>query len=183
MDNGASANGVIEKEINLSVALKLQEFIEQSGGVAILTRDEDESTEDGGRKKGVTQKKSDLMERVTLMTTANADIFVSIHMNKFPQSRYHGAQVFYANNGEESKRLGNILQKSLIQNIGDGNTRAAKLVSNNSVFVLKNASVPAALVECGFLSNPSEALLLQDEGYQRKVAWSVYMGIMEYFVK
>ena len=183
IDNGASANGVIEKEINLIIALKLQELIEQGGGIAILTRDEDESTQDDNREKGVAQKKSDLSERVKLMNTSNADIFVSIHMNKFPEQQYRGAQVFYANNSEDSKHLGEALQKSLIQNINDGNKRAAKPVANDSVFVLKNASVPAALVECGFLSNPSEAALLRDEVYQRKLAWAIYMGIVAYFVK
>ncbi len=181
VDAGAVANGVEEKNINLQIALKLQEYIEQSGGVAILTRDSDESTQDPNRSANISQKKSDLMERKAAMEKYNADIFISIHMNKFEQEKYRGAQVFYAANGEESKRLGEIIQQSLKEVLADGNTREAKK-SGSNIYILKNAAVPSALVECGFLSNAEEARLLQSEEYQQKVAWGIYIGIVKYFL-
>lgn len=181
VDAGAVANGVEEKNINLQIALKLQEYIEQSGGVAILTRDSDESTQDPNRSSNISQKKSDLMERKAAMEKYGADIFVSIHMNKFEQEKYRGAQVFYAANGEESKRLGETIQQSLKDTLSDGNTREAKK-SGNGIYILKNAAVPSALVECGFLSNAEEASLLQSEEYQQKVAWGIYIGIVKYFL-
>lgn len=181
IDAGAVANGIEEKNINLQIALKLQEYIEQSGGVAILTRDSDESTQDPNRSSNISQKKSDLMERKAAMEKYGADIFISIHMNKFEQEKYRGAQVFYASNGEESKRLGEIIQQSLKETLADGNTREAKK-SGSGIYILKNAAVPSALVECGFLSNAEEAKLLQSEEYQQKVAWGIYIGIVKYFL-
>lgn len=181
IDAGAVAHGIEEKTINLQIALKLQEYIEQSGGVAILTRDSDESTQDPNRSSNISQKKSDLMERKAAMEKYGADIFISIHMNKFEQEKYRGAQVFYAANGEESKRLGETIQQSLKDTINDGNTREAKK-SGSGIYILKNASVPSALVECGFLSNAEEASLLQSEEYQQKVAWGIYIGIVKYFL-
>lgn len=181
VDAGAVANGVEEKTINLQIALKLQEYIEQSGGVAILTRDSDESTQDPNRSANISQKKSDLMERKAAMEKYGADVFVSIHMNKFEQEKYRGAQVFYAANGEESKRLGETIQQALKDTLSDGNTREAKK-SGSGIYILKNATVPSALVECGFLSNTEEARLLQSEEYQQKVAWGIYMGIIKYLL-
>ena len=181
IDAGAVANGVEEKNLNLQIALKLQEYIEQSGGVAILTRDSDESTQDPNRSANISQKKSDLMERKAAMEKYDADIFISIHMNKFEQSKYRGAQVFYADNGEESRLLGENIQQSLKDTLNDGNEREAKK-SGTGIYILKNASVPSALVECGFLSNPEEAALLQQEEYQQKVAWAIYIGIVKYFL-
>lgn len=180
-DAGASDNGVIEKEINLKIALKLQEYIEQSGGVAVLTRDEDESTEDPSVKDGGSYKKSDLTARVEAAKENKADIYVSIHMNKFNLSS-RGAQVFYSGNDDKSRILGEIIQQSLKDVLQDGNTRLAKK-SGSSIFVLKNATVPAVLVECGFLSNKEEARLLADEAYQAKVAWAIYLGITKYFAE
>lgn len=181
IDAGAVANGIEEKNLNLQIALKLQEYIEQSGGVAILTRDSDESTQDPNRSANISQKKSDLMERKAAMEKYDADIFISIHMNKFEQSKYKGAQVFYADNGEESRLLGESIQQSLKDTLNDGNEREAKK-SGTGIYILKNASVPSALVECGFLSNPEEAALLQQQEYQQKVAWAIYIGIVKYFL-
>lgn len=180
-DAGASDNGVIEKEINLKIALKLQGYIEQSGGIAVLTRDEDESTEDPSRKDSSSYKKSDLTARVEAAEENKADIYVSIHMNKFNLSS-RGSQVFYSGNDDKSRVLGEVIQQSLKDVLQDGNTRSAKK-SGSSIFVLKNATVPAVLVECGFLSNKEEARLLADEAYQSKVAWAIYLGITKYFAE
>lgn len=178
-DAGASDNGVQEKDINLDVALRLKEYIEQGGGVAVLTRDEDVSTADPSRS-GTSAKQSDLSERKKLADTSGADIFVSIHMNKFPQAQYKGAQVFYSPEPEGGKRLGEEIQQSLKDVLQDGNERVAKKI-DGGVFILKNTAIPSVIVECGFLSNPQEAELLQQEGYRQKLAWAVYMGITRYF--
>ncbi len=111
-----------------------------------------------------------------------ADIFVSIHMNKFSASS-RGAQVFYSPNGDKSRVLGEEIQRSLREVLGGGNTREAKKSSGGSIFVLENATVPSVLVECGFLSNAEEAALLESEEYQEKVAWAVYIGITRYFAE
>ncbi len=175
-DAGALANGIEEKEINLAVSCYLKGYIEQGGGIAVLTRAEDVSTAEENTR-GVSAKKSDLTARKKLAETAGADVFVSIHMNKFPQTQYKGAQVFYSESG---KRLGEEIQASLKEVIADGNERQAKK-TDGSIFILKDTSVPSVIVECGFLSNPQDAELLMQDAYRQKLAWGIYLGLVRYF--
>ena len=178
-DAGASANGVTEKDINLDVTLRLREYLEQAGGIVFLTRSEDTSTAESD-KSGIAAKKSDLLARRELTKNSGSEIFVSIHMNKFTQEQYKGAQVFYAAKSEDSKRLGDTIQESLKEIIADGNTRNAKEIDRN-VLILKDVDIPSVIVECGFLSNPEEAALLKENNYRQKLAWGIYLGIVRYF--
>lgn len=177
-DAGASANGLEEKNINLSVAKYLKEYIAQGGGIAVMTRNEDKSTADADTG-GKSAKKSDLENRKKLVETSEADVFVSIHMNKFPQEQYKGAQVFYSSQPAESKVLGEMIQESLKEILNDGNERQAK--KSDDIFILKNTLVPSVIAECGFLSNYGEAELLKDEKYRQKLAWGIYVGIVKFF--
>lgn len=179
-DAGAADNGVSEKDINLSVALKLKGFLEEQGAKVLMTREEDKATADEKREYGVSAKTSDLRNRRKMIQSSGADVFVSVHMNKFPQPKYWGAQVFYAAEPTESKRLGESIQKALPDTLGDGNTRVAKQ-ADKSIYILKAAPIPSVIVECGFLSNPKEAQKLQQSDYQNKVAWAISMGIYDYF--
>ncbi len=180
IDKGASDNGAIEKEINLAVANFLKEYIEAGGGKVYMTRNTDTNTADPDRDKSVSQKKSDLQMRKSDIEKYKADIFISIHMNKFEQSKYRGAQVFYDNDSQENRLLAEAIQKSVKDVLKDGNTRVAKS-TGDSIFVLRDNSVPSALIECGFLSNPEEAKLLQTAEYQKSVAEGIYTGIVKYF--
>lgn len=99
-------------------------------------------------------------------------------MNKFSDSKYSGAQVFTADN-DESKRLGEAIQTSLKNNLDNSNNRAVKGNERN-IYILRNASVPAVLVECGFMSNPDELKHLTEEEYQKRLAEAIYTGIDEY---
>lgn len=179
VDAGASANGVSEKEINLSVAKKLKEHIEANGGTAVMTREEDCSTADG--TENGSWKVADLKKRKSMASETGADIFISIHMNKFPQEKYKGAQVFYSSDNEESRMLGEAIQKALPEVLGDGNTRVAKK-SDGNIFILKGVSIPSVVVECGFLSNKEEAELLKNEEYQDKIAYAVCTGLNDYLI-
>ena len=177
-DAGASKDNVLEKDLNLNVALKLKDKIRERGGNVLMTRDTDVSTADENRKDGSTKKASDLKKRKEMIK--DSDIAVSIHMNKFEQSKYWGAQVFYADRSEESKALGETIQESLKQYLSDGNQRVAKK-SDGSIFLLKNADKPVVIVECGFLSNPDELERLKDDAYQNKIAEGICIGIEKYF--
>ncbi len=179
IDAGASANGAVEKEINLAIANFLKEYVEAGGGKAYMTRDTDTNTADPNRDKGVSQKKSDLQMRKSDIEKYKADIFISIHMNKFEQSKYRGAQVFYDDDSQENRLLAEAIQQSLKDVLKDGNNRVAK-GSGDSIFVLRDNSVPSALIECGFLSNTDEANLLKTAEYQKLVAEGIYMGIIKY---
>ncbi len=178
-DAGASANGLFEKDINLSVAKKLKLWIEENGGKVVMTREEDVSTADQS-KSGGSAKASDLKRRKAMVDESGADLFVSIHMNKFPEEQYWGAQVFYATSSDESKRLGEAIQKAVKDTMSDGNERVAKK-SDGGIFLLKDVKVPSVIVECGFLSNHTDAEKLKTEDYQNKIAFGICMGINNYF--
>lgn len=178
-DGGATVNGVSEKDINLSVALKLKDLIKENGWKVEMTRDSDTSTEDKERKDGTSAKTSDLKRRREMIKEKGADLFISIHMNKFPQEKYWGAQVFYASSPPESRILGECIQKALPRLLEDGNERVAKQ-GDSGIYILKSAEVPSVIVECGFLSNPQEVIKLQDDEHQNKLALAIYEGIKDF---
>lgn len=170
-DPGAiGLNGTLEKEINLSIALKLQEFIEKNGGVVLMSRTSDEGLGNS--------KREDMKVRKKLREENSGDIFVSIHLNSFPRATCSGAQTFYADN-DESKLLAEKVQKNMVKFLDESNTRIAKKL--NSVYLLKKVNIPSIIVECGFLSNSLEEKLMSSDEYQSKIAFSIYAGILEYF--
>lgn len=179
MDGGAvGVGGTLEKDINLKISLKLKELAEKNGLKVIMTRDKDVSLHTTDSNKIRTQKRSDLDNRKKVLNENPNYIFVSIHQNQFEQSKYKGAQVFYADN-DSSCNLGTIIQKSLIDNLQDGNTRVAKKITND-VYLLKGVQSTAVVVECGFLSNEEEEKLLNTDEYQTKVADAILKGILQF---
>ncbi len=180
IDAGASSGDTLEKDLNLQIAMILKSHIEANGGVCYMTRITDTNTADPNRKKGTSQKMSDLRVRKQNISDYEADMFVSIHMNKFSQSQYHGLQVFYDDNIKESKVLGETIQETVKSVINDGNTRNAK-PTGKGIYILKGNQVPSVLIECGFLSNAEETEKLKTPEYQQKLAWGIYLGIAEYF--
>lgn len=180
-DGGAvGISGVLEKDINLKICKKLQRLLEQSGAFVIMTRSDDKNIAPDEKGKIRDIKRNDLKARKNFKNTPNADIFVSIHMNKFPEEKYRGAQVFYAQKPQSSKVLGEAIQKSFIDNLDNSNTRIAK-AADNSIYILKDSKIPSVIAECGFLSNPEEEKLLTTDEYQDKIAWSLFLGISQYF--
>lgn len=176
----SSSTGISEADINLSIALKLQELLEQSGTTVILTRSTDEAIYDTEDDGSIRQKKvSDLKNRVEIGNKSSADIFVSIHLNKIPQTQYDGWQTFYKKNDKEGQRLAETIQKNLNESIQKENHRLAKSIEN--IYIVDNVEIPITIVECGFLSNQSELQDLQDETYQERLAWGIYTGIMDWF--
>ena len=178
-DEGAeSNNGVTEAEINLRIALKLQNLLEQSGAKVILTRSNETAIYDIDKKTLREKKASDIHNRVKIGNESSADIFVSIHLNKIPQNQYWGWQCFY-NQNEKSKILAENLQNNLNEAIQKENKRIAMKL--DTVYIMKNVEIPISIVECGFLSNPEEEKQLLENTYQDKLAWGIYNGIIEYF--
>lgn len=168
-------SGILEKDINLAIAKKLQERLEQDGMQTVMTREEDT----GLYREGATNKKREDMEaRVRLIAEAKPELVVSIHQNSFPDASCTGAQMFYYKDSEESKKLAETLQKKFPELLGDGNTRQAK--ANSDYFLLRKTACPIVIAECGFLSSPEEETLLSAPEYQEKVADVLYQGIREY---
>jgi N-acetylmuramoyl-L-alanine amidase len=166
-----SADGVEEKGINLAVCDKLISFLEQGGALVTPTRLSDEAVD--------SSKRDDLKGRALLASSDRVDLFVSIHQNSFPSSSAKGAQVFYYKRSESGKKLAMCIQKRLKAVCDIDNTRQAK--ANSEYYILKKSSVPAVIVECGFLSNGVEKEKLQTDEYQEKLAWAIYMGILDYY--
>lgn len=170
-DPGAiGSSGVYEKDINLNIALKLQQFIEQNGGIVLMSRVDDADMQGS--------KSNDMRLRKKLREENESDVFISIHLNSYPSESCKGAQTFYAND-ENSKLLAEKIQKNMVNMLDENNARVAKKLTN--VYLLKNVNIPSVIVECGFLSNSREEKLLQDEKYQSKIAMAIFMGINEYF--
>lgn len=172
---GIGVSGVLEKDVNLSVALFLKESLEQQGIKVVMTRDTDKALYSEGASN---KKKEDLAKRIQIITEADPDFVICIHQNIFTDSKYSGAQVFYYKDSAESARLAACLQNQLITGVDPENTRVPK--SNMNYYMLKNSPVPIVIVECGFLTNTEEEAKLGTLEYQRKLAWNIYLGTMQY---
>ena len=181
-DGGAiSKNGVSEAEINLKIALQLQQLLEQSGAEVVLTRSDENAIYDIDKKTLREKKISDIKNRVKIGNESSADIFVSIHLNKINESKYYGWQTFYQKNNEEGKQLAMLIQENLNTTMQKNNQRTPLKLDN--VYIMQHVKIPTTIVECGFLSNPEEEQELKNEEYQKRLAWGIYNGIMDYFVK
>ena len=176
-DSGAQANNLNEKDINLSVSKKLAQFLSLSGYTVYLTRTEDVLLYEQGQESK--KKYYDLRNRLAIAENNNNCIFVSIHMNKFPLTSSKGLQVFYSSNNNLSMTLAESIQ-NYSKLLNPDNKRKIKRPELNTIFLLEEIKKPAVLVECGFLSNPSDAALLNNEEYQCKLAFVIYGGIVNF---
>ena len=181
-DEGAqSSSGTTEAETNLKIALKLQNLLEQSGTTVILTRSDENAIYDLDAKTLKQKKISDIHNRVKIGNESSADIFISIHLNKIPQSQYYGWQCFFNSKNENSKILAEKIQGNLNETIQKENKRIPMKL--DKVYIMKHVDIPISIVECGFLSNPQEEKELLKDSYQEKLAWGIYNGIIDYFCK
>ena len=179
-DEGAeSSTGTTEAAINLKIALKLQNLLEQSGTTVILTRSDENAIYNIDSKTLKQKKISDIHNRVKIGNESSADIFVSIHLNKIPESQYDGWQTFYKEGSSEGQKLAVAIQNNLNNSIQKENNRIAKTIDN--IYIINHVEIPITIVECGFLSNPEEEKQLLEDKYQDKLAWGIYNGIIEYF--
>lgn len=178
VDGGAGDKKTLEKDIALDITLKIRDFLQEQGALVIMTRETDKDLADESTRGYSRRKVEDLKKRLKMINDSDIDLFVSIHLNAIPSSRWSGAQTFYAPQHKENERAAKFIQDELRRNL-ENTTRKAKPI--NQVYILKKAEKPGALVEVGFLSNPEEKANLKKESYQRKVAESIYKGIIRYF--
>ncbi|CCX38998.1 putative N-acetylmuramoyl-L-alanine amidase CwlD [Clostridium sp. CAG:1013] len=179
-DGGAvGVNGLVEKDINLAIALALAEDLKANNFDVVLVRDGDYSVGDQSLSTVAERKRSDTKRRVSLVEETGDCLLVSIHQNQFSQSQYSGAQMFYSPNNEESAQLAECIRQSVVSSLQPENTRQNK-EAGEEIYLLTHCQVPAVLVECGFLSNPQEADLLGQESYQNDMAAAIYNGIIDF---
>jgi N-acetylmuramoyl-L-alanine amidase len=179
-DGGAaSKEGIIEKDINLAITLYLRDYLQQAGATVVMTREEDKDLA-GKDTRGYSKRKTeDLINRAEFIKRSKANLFISVHLNSIPSPKWRGAQTFYYPNHVDNSKLAALIQSELTKNL-ENTDRIAK-EADRTVYLLKAMQMPSALVEVGFLSNPEESRLLSDEQYQRKLAASIYQGILRYF--
>lgn len=144
-----------------------------------VTRDCDKSIHDEGIEGIAAQKSSDMDNRLALFNKNTNAICISIHQNQFTDSKYSGAQMFYASTNKKSESLARSLQNSFVKFLQPENTREIKQCGKE-LFLCYYSENPTVMAECGFLSNPDEAALLNTEEYQNQVAFTLYSGIMNY---
>ena len=179
MSGASSKGGVTESNINLSIALKVKRLLEESGNTVILTREDECGIFDENCSTIREKKVSDIKNRVKIGNESNADIFVSIHLNKIPQEKYWGWQTFFKKGNEDSKKLATCIQNGIKSSVKKNNKRVPLKIEN--IYIVEHVNIPITIVECGFLSNNEEEKLLQTEKYQKKIAYGIYIGIINDF--
>jgi N-acetylmuramoyl-L-alanine amidase len=170
-DGGAeSDSGVSEAGINLAVAKKLQMLLERNGYTVVMTREGEDAIGD--------TKDADMARRREIIETSEADVVVSIHMNKFPSASVSGPQVFFHEDSAEGAALAKLVQDALNTALEPPRPRVEH---PETYYILRSGDCPAVIVECGFLSNEREETLLQDDDYQQECAKAIYRGIDDFF--
>ena len=168
-----TSTGVVESELNLKYAQKLTKYLENFGINVVNTRTDMNGLYDTPDED---YKLDDMKKRADIINNSGAQILISIHMNKYTSSSENGAQVFFKEGDENSKTLANSIRDVLISNFDN----ARNLTLAGDYYILNNTEPIGVIVECGFLSNPTEEQLLQDEEYQNKMCYSIYCGIIAY---
>lgn len=168
-------NGALEKDVNLQIASLVKTYLSAQDVDVVMTRE----TEDGLYDADASNKKvQDMKRRIDIIETAAPNLTVSIHQNSYPEEYVQGAQVFYYTGSTQGQKLAQLVQDSLVRRVDPENHRQIK--ANDSYYMLKKTGTPIVIVECGFLSNSGEAEKLCDPEYQKKVAWAIHIGILQY---
>ncbi len=170
-DGGASSeSGIMEKELNIALSQVLSDYLSACGVESVMTRREDSLVcdEDDPSLKGKL-KMTDLKNRLAIAEDHSEAVFISIHMNKFPIEKYSGLQVYYSPNNEKSVTFAQRVEENVKTLLQNGNNRKSKAAGSN-IYILDRITLPAVLIECGFLSNNEEARLLSTKEYRGKLA-------------
>ena len=177
VDGGAvSCTGVYESKLNLEIAMRLNDLMHLLGINTVMIRETDCSVYTKGET--IAQKKiSDLKERVRIVNSTPDAVLISIHQNHFTDDRYSGAQVFYAQT-DGSQKLAESLQSAFVQTVNPTSNRRTK--KSDGVYLMQHVQCPAALIECGFLSNANEEYKLRTKAYQQQISAVIACTVSNY---
>lgn len=171
-DSGTVYKDIKEKDINLSIGLKLKKELIKYGVEVIMTREEDY---DLSSSNALRRKKSDFDNRIKLINESNADMYISIHINYLDNAKYYGSQVFYT---EDNLELASVIQNEFVEQLKSP-LKEHKL--DNDIYMYKKLDIPGVLIECGFISNTKERSLLVTDKYQSKIVKSIIDGLIKYY--
>lgn len=172
-DIGAQSKYVIEKELNLIIAKKLEKELISRGAIVYQTREDDYDLS----TTNINRKRSDLYNRAKYINEIKPNIFLSIHLNATTSPKWKGLQIFYTNKNEKNELLAKTITNYLNQNIS--NVRDSK--QNNSYYMYNHISYPGVLIEAGFISNPNDNYILRQSNYQNKLVSLIADSIEVYF--
>lgn len=174
-DSGTYYGKIYEKNINLEISKALEEELTKNGAIVYMTRTRDidlSSIYDSAKKRG------DLYRRLLKIKETKSDLYISIHINWYQNTSMKGAEVLYNSINENNEKLAKSIMKEFKTDLGSTRT-----VKTTDLYMYRNTTTPGVLVECGYLSNPTERTLLQQEDYQKKLAKSITNGIINYLKK
>lgn len=178
-DGGCEGHGLVEKDLNLDITLRIAILLKEQGINVVLTRDSDVLLYDKNSDYQGKKKYQDVRKRLEITNSYENPVLISIHMNSFSQAKYSGLQVWYGEGNPNSKRLADSIQSNVKNILQPTNKRTTKKATS-SIFLLNNATCPAILIECGFLSNADDARALGDAEYRQNLANVIFNSIMEY---
>ena len=174
-DSGTYYGKLYEKDINLEISKALEEELTKNGAIVYMTRTRDidlSSIYDSAKKRG------DLYRRLLKIKETKSDLYISIHINWYQNTAMKGAEVLYNSINENNEKLAKSIMKEFKTDLGSTRT-----IKTTDLYMYRNTTTPGVLVECGYLSNPTERTLLQQENYQKKLAKSITNGIINYLKK
>jgi len=174
-DDGCSGvGGTKESEINLKISKTLKSYLETLGIKVVMTRMDGNGLYEANVDN---YKVSDMKKRIEIINEAKPDMVISIHCNSFSDSSQQGAQTFFQESDEISKGFADSIQSQLISQLDN----ARNAPNKGDYYLLKESKLPAVLIECGYLSNPQEELLLTTTNYQNRIAYAIMCGVVKYF--
>lgn len=171
-DSGTVYKDIKEKDINLSIGLKLKKELIKYGVEVIMTREGDY---DLSSPNALRRKKSDFDNRIKLINESNADMYISIHINHLDNAKYYGSQVFYT---EDNLELASVIQSEMVEQL---KSPLKERELDNDIYMYKKLDIPGILIECGFMSNTKERSLLVTDKYQIKIVKSIIDGLIKYY--
>ena len=174
-DPGTMTNNIYEKDLNLQIGQKIKNELIKNGAIVFMTRQKDY---DLSEPNALWRKKSDFDNRINLINNSGANLYLSIHINYLTDKNYKGAQIFYDDINPSNEKIAKIMQKTLNKELN--NNRDYKKISK-TVYMYNKLAVAGVLIECGFLSNAEEKILLTKDDYQQKLAVSITKGVINYF--
>lgn len=173
-DGGCSSpTGIKESDINLAIARTLSQYLQSYGINIVLTRND----ENGLYKANADNYKlSDMKERMAIIEKTSPNLVISIHQNSFPDTTLRGAQAFYQKNDQNSEDFAKCVQQQLTSQL----PHAKQSYNHGDYYLLKNCDVPAIIIECGYLSNEEDTILLSSNTYQNQLAYAIMCGVIKY---
>ncbi len=172
-DPGTSYGKIEEKDIVLEISKKLRDELMEKGAIVYMTR---ESDDDLSSKWDTKKKRGDLYRRILMYKKYNAELYLSIHINYYSNTKEQGAEVLYNSINPENKIFGEILMNNFKTKLG-----SKRILKKTDLYMYKNTTTPGVLIECGFLSNPNERYLMQKSSYQKKLSEIITDSVITYF--